>query len=503
MTGSGTLADPYIIYDADDLQAVQNDLAAYYELADDIDASATSTWNGGLGFLPIGLWVNWGAAVPAVPYIACAGVNWKQTPFTGHFDGKGHSISDLTIHRTQVAAPTTTCPDWDSVGLFSHLGDGAVVQNLTLENVDIDGYQCVGALAGQVYTQAGIITLSNCSSSGTVDGEHDDTGGLIGLTSGYAAETITISSCFSSANVTADDNVGGLVGLNYQADLDGCYATGTVDAVGVGVATGFYAGGLIGSCYGVSEITESYATGAVTGNNHGVGGLIGVADGSVIDDCYAAGNVSGDHNVGGLVGCTRVTAVTIGQSFATGGVTATYQAGGLVGYADVETAIDRSFATGDITCGNLGGWSAAGGLIGEHDSGPVTDSYARGNVTATGEYVGGLVGYNIGDIDRCYSTGAVAGSAIVGGLVGDSDGTVDDSFWDTDTSGTLVSDGGTGQTTAQMKTPATFVTAAWDFGTDWWMTGASNDGYPCLLDVTPSCAMGAVACTSNPLILFL
>ena len=47
MTGSGTQADPYIIHNVSDLQAVENDLDAYYELANDIDASATSGWNAG------------------------------------------------------------------------------------------------------------------------------------------------------------------------------------------------------------------------------------------------------------------------------------------------------------------------------------------------------------------------------------------------------------------------------------------------------------------------
>ena len=32
MTGSGTVGDPYIIYDVNDLQDIELDLAAYYEL---------------------------------------------------------------------------------------------------------------------------------------------------------------------------------------------------------------------------------------------------------------------------------------------------------------------------------------------------------------------------------------------------------------------------------------------------------------------------------------
>ncbi|MBA7633357.1 hypothetical protein ES703_40923 [subsurface metagenome] len=53
MTGSGTAAAPYKIYNVTDLQAIGDNLAAYYELANDIDASATSGWNGGAGSLEV------------------------------------------------------------------------------------------------------------------------------------------------------------------------------------------------------------------------------------------------------------------------------------------------------------------------------------------------------------------------------------------------------------------------------------------------------------------
>jgi hypothetical protein len=54
----------------------------------------------------------------------------------------------------------------------------------------------------------------------------------------------------------------------------------------------------------------------------------------------------------------------------------------------------------------------------------------------------------------------VTGENHVGGLVGDSSGTVSNSFWDTETSGQATSDGGTGKTTAEMKSIAT--SSAWD-----------------------------------------
>jgi len=103
-----------------------------------------------------------------------------------------------------------------------------------------------------------------------------------------------------------------------------------------------------------------------------------------------------------------------------------------------------------------------GGLVGFH-SGTVNGSYSSGSVT--GNYaVGGLVGVNEeGTVSNCYSTGSVTGYSYVGGLVGENTlGTVSNSFWETETSGQAASDGGTGKTTAEMKSIATFSGTGWD-----------------------------------------
>lgn len=65
MTGSGTAASPFLITNATQLQAMRQNLSAHYALANDIDASNTSGWNGGKGFAPVGN---------------------ASTPFTGTFD---------------------------------------------------------------------------------------------------------------------------------------------------------------------------------------------------------------------------------------------------------------------------------------------------------------------------------------------------------------------------------------------------------------------------------
>src|SRR5690606_24531333 len=76
--GSGTQEDPYLIHDVYELQAMKDNIFAHYALAQDIDASDTVNWNGGLGFEPIG-----------TPF----------SVFRGSFDGRRYKIIGLHINR--------------------------------------------------------------------------------------------------------------------------------------------------------------------------------------------------------------------------------------------------------------------------------------------------------------------------------------------------------------------------------------------------------------------
>jgi hypothetical protein len=188
----------------------------------------------------------------------------------------------------------------------------------------------------------------------------------------------------------------------------------------------------VGWNYG--SISHCYSTGTV-GNSDLVGGLVGWNYGS-ISDCYSTGEVSGHYIVGGLLG---VNCGSISNCYSTGLVSGNQSAGGLVGFNQI---------------------------------GSTSNCYSTGAVSGS-LWVGGLVGWN-GDgagISDCYSTGLVSGDDNVGGLVGYNEvgygSSVVGSFWDTDTSGQTTSAGGTGKTTAEMKTKNTFTDAGWDFLTIW------------------------------------
>ena len=94
-----------------------------------------------------------------------------------------------------------------------------------------------------------------------------------------------------------------------------------------------------------------------------------------------------------------------------------------------------------------------------------------------------MVGDNSnGTVTMSYATGRVSGEELtrMGGLVGQrSSGTASASYWDTQTSGLTGSNGGAGQTTAQLQAPtgATGIYAHWN--PNWWDFGTSSQ-YPVL-----------------------
>ncbi len=216
------------------------------------------------------------------------------------------------------------------------------------------------------------------------------------------------------------------------------------DAKVVGARSG--TGSLVGYLERGSLADCSVTNASVSGDTY-VGGLAGLVDGSV-SRCSSRGRVSGIWYVGGLVG--QLGKGTIYRSYSKADVLGNESVGGLVGATLRETAIvDSSYATGDVD-GSL--------------------------------YVGGLTGLVVqGRVFRCYSAGAVTGKQSAGGLVGGRKvlGQVIGSLWDIDSSGQTTSGGGTGMTTAEMKSESTYLAANWDFGNTWLICEGIN--YPVLV----------------------
>jgi hypothetical protein len=251
--GTGTPGDPYMIEDVADLQATKNNLTAYYALSNDIDASATSGWNGGQGFEPIGDVDN---------------------RFSGGFDGGGHNITGLYINR----------PDTNNVGLFGHVGDdtgATVIKGVHLVNTTVIGARGTGTLIGRVTGNANTL-IEECSAVGGSVIGNGATGGLIGsfnswrITPGGTDNPIvhysyTDVAVYSSASGGGRDKFGGLVGCSQKGTIQNSYSRSSVT-----VTNGSRIGGLAGCIDLRGEILDSYSTGLVSVTNCvSVGGLVG------------------------------------------------------------------------------------------------------------------------------------------------------------------------------------------------------------------------------------
>jgi PKD repeat protein len=258
--------------------------------------------------------------------------------------------------------------------------------------------------------------------------------------------------------------VGGLVAINHGT-VNNSFAAGNVNGHFGGVS-----GGLVAVNQRDGAVNNSYAIGEADGTTD-IGGLVGQNFGAVANS-HAMVNVNGTAGVGGLV-AENYGGGMILNSYATGSVNGWEDIGGLAG-SNWATII-CCYAAGNVT----GTKEYVGGLVGYSLYGTVSNSYATGNVSGGG-YVGGLVGYNNkSGMDNSYSAGNVVGSGNVGGLVGAKvDSTVSSCFWDDETSGQKTSEGGSGRTTAQMKTLGTFTGAGWDFIKMWCMV--ENCTYPLL-----------------------
>jgi hypothetical protein len=226
--------------------------------------------------------------------------------------------------------------------------------------------------------------------------------------------------------------------------------------------------GLFGFVTAGGQIRNLGVENATITGRQNVGGLAAILDSGSITACHAGGSITGTNGIGGLVGVNGKGRLRLCSSTAT--VSGEMSVGGLVGDNGVEEedtgSIAFCFATGSAT----GLYHSVGGLVGQN-TGHVTSCYATG-AASSNQAAGGLIGYNSnGKVSYCYSTGIPTGDIQTGGLCGYNyrHGVYEDTsnFWDTLTSGIATSAMGTGKTTVEMKTLATFIPAEWDFVGEW------------------------------------
>ncbi len=215
---------PYWI--ANDINSLQNIVAlssttspftGNYAIGQNLDATTTSTLNGGLGFAPLAL----GSV---------------------KFDGLGHVIDGLFINR----------PTQSQVGLFGS-ANGLTVSNVGLTNANITGHDDVGALLGHSDT-----AVISSFAAGNVTATSGNAGGLIGTNDGG-----NVTNSFALGAVAGTDSVGGLVGINVNSqikigEINHSYARGSVNGANdVGGPVGLRQDGIIHGSHANSAVTQT------------------------------------------------------------------------------------------------------------------------------------------------------------------------------------------------------------------------------------------------------
>ena len=427
----------YLINDVSDLKellAFSQNASLKFKLTNDLDLSGES------GFY--------------IPYLA------------GQFDGNGHRIANLSL----------TSSFRSQVGLFGYLASGGVVTGVGAENVDITGQGAVGGLVGE---NDG--TVSNSYATGKVAG-YWSVGGLVGRI-GWNRGTVSNSHYNYDEFLISGKNMI-TIGALFDADFKQWLANDRFLDINGRLAQedSYYLINNIGDfkqllVFGQNDTLKfrlandidlgyelnfyiPYLAGEFDGNGHKVQNL------SLYFDFGAQVGLFGNLAPSGKV--TGVGAENVNITVACGwqiGI------GGLVGSS--FGAVSYCYSTGSV-----GYVMDVGGLVG-WNAGTVSNSYSRASVSGHGP--GGLVGWNYGGtVQNSYSTGRVTAYYPGNGLVASNTdgGTVSNSFWDTETSGQATSGGGTGKTTAEMKSITTFKDAGWDIR----MTtlGDPTGGYPFL-----------------------
>lgn len=428
MNGSGTLSNPYIITNCQELQSINLRLDANYALGNDINCSDMSD--------PIFVEQSIPYFVPIGDYFTqkeceaedsdCIISQWHYNqPFTGNFDGKGFDIKNILIVDNSSS----------SSALFLQVSQNSTIKDFILENSLVSSSMGVGSIAG---TNKGMISNVNVK-KGRITGS--DSGGLVG----YNYGTID-SSSFEEDFYGSGWDVGGLAGINFNT-ITNSHAKGKVSG-------GYQVGGIVGVNREGGSISNSYFQGSVSGSGNNVGGLAALNEG-IIKDSYADGNISSAGLfTGGVSGSNRGQG-QITNVYFSGDINANNYAGGISGEMGGNSSITLSRAIvkisgGDYvggvvgyidsngfweTCkypscvprlnqvyftGELSGGNAVGGIVGTAEGSQIDEAYSNGKVTGSGMYVGGIIGLSgLNKMSNLYSSAEISGNIFVGGIIGE------------------------------------------------------------------------------------
>ena len=289
----------------------------------------------------------------------------NETPFTGHFDGNGHTISGLFVSTKGIYN-----------GLFGYCE--CTIKNLTVENSWITGNDHSGGIAGAIGDGA---VLENITAKVSVVSTYTNAGGIVGLAEGIS-NNVKINNVKSYGKVRSQRFSGGILGIGSNVEIKNVknYAKVTGNH---GTA------GIVGGTYIYAATSNAENVGEIEGSSN-VGGIVGIfGETGTIKESRNSGKIKGHLAVGGILGMGKDMSV---QSVANRAeITGSSRTGGIVGDAS-NLKVEDVYNTGDIYCA-----VSAGGIIGMNWNGVTRNAYTTGknkSIPANFKNVGLMIGVN-------------------------------------------------------------------------------------------------------------
>lgn len=249
-----------------------DDLDAYYSLENDIDCTASATWNSGAGFAPI-------------------------MEFTGTFDGQNYTIDHFAMNRPGSGY---------GFGIFGTTS-GATIKNFAMTNVDVVANDWVGAVAGRIIDS----TVENIQVQGDVLGGLG-VGGVIGIADWGVNEMSKVSMVGTVTDTTAWG--GGVIGYAVNMNIDSVYFNGTMTGTNT---SGGITGNFVANGSNTATLSNCYAVGTLNDQNFksGLVGNLGEFESGAVNvvNCFTV--MTGDNPVAGLFARRDGTNITVTNSY--------------------------------------------------------------------------------------------------------------------------------------------------------------------------------------------
>ena len=323
--------------------------------------------------------------------VDASGIEWTPLNALGQFykaidfDGKGHTISNLSASGTYAS--------------FAGVLYGNV-RNVTFSNATINGGNTnCGVVAGFLGTNGLPGSCENVVVTGSTVTGTRYVGGFAGHTrstgsvTGCRVENTTLTSTSYIAGFSAYVDLGSDDKYDVPAIFKDCHVSDVTINQNNTAGGDIYTAGFVGyTSYGSSFINCSVKATIIANKNNAadktlndVGGFLGRSASTMGPTCINSHVLAGTTitakatRVGGFVGYSEVATTYNGCSSAANITNAGNYTGGFAGYACGSSMFKECSASGDVT-----GAQQTGGFIGYAENAGFTDSkYEKGTVTST------------------------------------------------------------------------------------------------------------------------